>query len=443
MSFSSFYSVVNVIKDKSAEALTTLSSDLQEFKSIVQEDVAELSKNVRQNIHDGQFGVERKESDQEETIENQNHDPDQHQDLDENQVKNPDYDRDINNKTLPTVTKAEEGPDLDPLIFLKNSLMSFNMGSTLESLNSVGSTMQGSLNSVQSSFTSVGNKMTLQNVTNSLESLEMMGSKLLNSADEFIGTLAGDAPYEREEKEELSERDLSARKFRMLALQEDSETYTKPPIDLGAFDEWKLATSTEELADIERELLENYPTVGAKFAELVPSVVEADVFWTHYIYKASLLAAQEKRGADLLEHALNDDEEEIGWEIDSPKAKDEDGKPIFLADEFKEEEKVSSTAITNAPTSSSDGESWIELDERKGSTSSGASSSLKEPSCALADLTLDEGIEAAEALDWGDDDNLLVPEATIVAASDTKVPEATPVSHEDSSKHGEDWGEWD
>ncbi|CAH0514622.1 unnamed protein product [Peronospora belbahrii] len=374
MSFSSFYSVVNVIKDKSAEALTTLSSDLQEFKSIVQEDVAELSKNVRQNIHDGQFGVERKESDQEETIENQNHDPDQHQDLDENQVKNPDYDRDINNKTLPTVTKAEEGPDLDPLIFLKNSLMSFNMGSTLESLNSVGSTMQGSLNSVQSSFTSVGNKMTLQNVTNSLESLEMMGSKLLNSADEFIGTLAGDAPYEREEKEELSERDLSARKFRMLALQEDSETYTKPPIDLGAFDEWKLATSTEELADIERELLENYPT--------------------------------EKRGADLLEHALNDDEEEIGWEIDSPKAKDEDGKPIFLADEFKEEEKVSSTAITNAPTSSSDGESWIELDERKGSTSS-------------------------------------VPEATIVAASDTKVPEATPVSHEDSSKHGEDWGEWD
>ncbi|CAH0514629.1 unnamed protein product [Peronospora belbahrii] len=152
-SFSSFYLVANVIKDKSAEALTTLSSDLQEFKSIVQEDVAELSKN--------------------------NHDPDQHQDLDENQVKNPDYDRDINNKTLPTVTK--------------NSLMSFNMGSTLESL------------------------VQWVNVTNSLESLKMMGSKLLNSADEFIGSLAGDAPYEREEKEELSERDLSARKNRIVS----------------------------------------------------------------------------------------------------------------------------------------------------------------------------------------------------------------------------------
>ena len=70
--------------------------------------------------------------------------------------------------------------------------------------------------------------------------------------------------------------------------------------------------------------------------------------------------------------------------------------------------KVPATAIMNAPTSSSDGESWIELDERKESTSSGASSSLKEPGIALAGLTLAEGDEAAEedSLDWGDDDDL-------------------------------------
>lgn len=143
---------------------------------------------------------------------------------------------------------------------------------------------------------------------------------------------------------------------------------------------------------------------------------------------------------------MNDDEEEIGWDVDSPKAKDDEGKPIFPDDESKEEEKVPApSAATNGPASSSDGESWIELDERKESTSSGASSSLKEPTSALADLKLEEGDEGAEedSLDWGDDDDLSVPEATTAATSDAKAPEATPATHVDTSKRGEDWGEWD
>lgn len=294
MSFSSFYSVVNAIKDKSAEAMTTLSSDLQDFKSIVQEDVAELSKNVRQNMQDGRLSVDHKDSDDEDDQEEKKQDQDQ----DSQDQKSP---------KDPTRTATEDDQDDqvsqdDPLTSLKNSLFSFDVSSTLGSLNSVGSTMQDSLNSVQGSLTSVGSKLTSLNVGGSLGSLEAMGSKLLNSADEFLGTLAGDAAYE---DEELSESELSARRFRLLALQEDSETYIDPPLDVETFEKWKLATSAEDLAEIEKEVLENYPTVGAKFSELVPSVVEADVFWTHYIYKASLLAAQEQRGADLLEHGAS------------------------------------------------------------------------------------------------------------------------------------------
>ncbi|ETN09820.1 hypothetical protein F442_08146 [Phytophthora nicotianae P10297] len=425
MSFSSFYSVVNAIKDKSAEAMTTLSSDLQDFKAIVQEDVAELSKNVRQNMQEGRLSVDR--NDEEEDEESK-----QDQD-DEKQDKPKD----------PTQSATEEKvEDEDPLTSLKNSIFSFDMTS---SLNSVGSSVQGSLSSVQGSLSSVGTKLTSLDVGSSLGSLEAMGSKLLNSADEFLGTLAGDAAYENDE--ELSESELSARRFRLLALQEDSETYVEPPLDVETFEKWKLTTSAEELEEIQKEVLENYPTVGAKFTELVPSVVEADVFWAHYIYKASLLAAQEQRGADLLEHALNDDEEEIGWDVDSPKAKDDEGKPIFPDDESKEEEGKAPAPVTatNGPTSSSDGESWIELDERKESNSPGASSSLKEPTTALTDLKLDEGDEAAEedSLDWGDDDDLSVPEATTAATSDAKAPEATPATHEDANKRGEDWGEWD
>jgi hypothetical protein len=143
--------------------------------------------------------------------------------------------------------------------------------------------------------------------------------------------------------------------------------------------------------------------------------------------------------------ALNDSEEEIGWDVDSPKAKDDEGKPIFPDDEAKEEDEKAPAA--NGPTSSSDGESWIELSERKESisTSSGASSSLKEPASALADVKLEETDEAAEdSLDWGDDDDLAVPEAAATTAtSDAKAPEAVPATHEDASKRGEDWGEWD
>ncbi|KAE8909748.1 hypothetical protein PF005_g20758 [Phytophthora fragariae] len=426
MSFSSFYSVVNAIKDKSTEAMNTLSSDLQDFKAIVQEDVAELSKSVRE----GRLSVDRSDdsaSDQEE--------------------KDQDQDQKPKDPTQTDTEQDEEGED--PLTSFKNSLFSFDVSSTLGSLNSVGSSVQGSLTSVgssmQGSLTSVGSKLTSLNVGSGLGSLEAMGSKLLNSADEFLGTLAGDdAAYD--EDEELSESELSARRFRLLALQEDSETYVDPPLDVETFEKWKLSTPQEELAEIQQEVLENYPTVGAKFTELVPSVVEADVFWAHYIYKASLLAAQEQRGADLIEHALNDSEEEIGWDVDSPKAKDDEGKAIFPDDESKEEdeEKAPASTTANGPASSSDGESWIELNERKGSTSSGGSSSLKEPTSALADLKLDEGDEAAEdSLDWGDDDDISVSDATTPAASDAKAPEAAPATHEDASKRGEDWGEWD
>ncbi|RLN51776.1 hypothetical protein BBJ29_009587 [Phytophthora kernoviae] len=419
--------------------MTTLSSDLQDFTSIVQEDVAELSKQVRQNIQERRLSTEKKESEDEaeETEKTKEDQEEKKQDEDQKEKV-------VQPEEVPTETD-------DPLTLLKNSLFSFDVSSTLGSLNSVGSTVGNSFNSVSST---VGSKLGSLNVGNSLGSLEAMGSKLLNSADEFLGTLAGDTVYQ---DDELSEGELNARRFRLLALQEDSETYIEPPLDAETFQKWKATTPAADLAEIQTEVLENYPTVGAKFTELVPSVVEADVFWAHYIYKASLLAAQEQRGADLLEHALNDSEEEIGWDVDSPKAKD-DEKEFFPDEESKEEDKVPVSITTSTPAaaapqtgpSSSDGESWIELDERKDSTSSkdstspNASSNLKEPTSTLADLKLDEGDEAAaeqeDSLDWGDDDDL-VPETT--AASDAKIPESTPVTHEDASKRGEDWGEWD
>ncbi|RLN86681.1 hypothetical protein BBJ28_00020879 [Nothophytophthora sp. Chile5] len=394
---------------------------------LVDQDVAELSKTVRQSVQERRLSVERSET-AEAGAEDQTTEDSAKDQAEDSSIK----------ASEPSADAEEQSAGTgDPLTALKNSLFSFDVSSTLGSLNSVGS--------------SVGSKLGSLNVGSSLGSLEAMGSKLLNSADTFLGTLAGDTVYEDEDMDESA---LSARRFRLLALQEDSETYIDPPLDAETFQKWKLATTAAEMAEIQADVLEHYPTVGAKFTELVPSVVEGDVFWAHYIYKASLLAAQEKRGADLLEHALNDSEEEIGWDVDSPRAKEDEHKAFFPDDESKEEEKVPAVSATSAApatsipqpgNSSSDGESWIELDERKESTSSGASSNPKEPTSALTNLKLDEGDEEGAAgeddsLDWGDDDDLAAP---VAASSETKAPEVTAKTHEEGAKHGEDWGEWD
>ncbi|TDH73798.1 hypothetical protein CCR75_003842 [Bremia lactucae] len=410
MSFSSFYSVVNAIKDKSVKAINTLSSDLEDFKSVVREDVAELTDTVRQNMQEGRLSIERRD------------------DNESNQ------DKELDTADDGSIDPSSEDTDEDPLTLLRNSLFSFDVTS---SLHSVSNSVQDSLTSVQGSWSSVGSKLTSINVSSSLGSLEAMGSKLLNSADEFLGTLAGETVYN--EDDDISEYELNARRSRLLALQEDSRTYIDSPLEVATFEKWKFATQTEELVEIQTEILENYPTVGVKLLELVPSVVEADVFWMHYIYKASLLAAHEQRGADLLEHVLNHDEKESRRDVASPKAQDDEGPSIFPDEECKETD-VKVPVSCAGLTSSSDGEGWIELDERKESPAS-----LKEPISALTDLKVVERDEAVDevSLDWGDDVDLIVPEIQTNVLWEEHSNEITTATHEDSSKRGEDWGEWD
>jgi hypothetical protein len=152
----------------------------------------------------------------------------------------------------------------------------------------------------------------------------------------------------------------------------------------------------------------------------------------------------------LLDAALNDDEEEIGWDVESPKNEEasEEKKSLFVEEESKEEPAVAAEGVSATPgantqkpssSTSSDGESWIELDERKEqqaplSTSSAGSSAQDAPSSSTSspapasfkpkDASIAEG---DDGLDWGDDED---------AEKATK-------THADKDKHGEDWGEWD
>lgn len=91
---------------------------------------------------------------------------------------------------------------------------------------------------------------------------------------------------------------------------------------------------------------------------------------------------------------------------------------------------------------SSDGESWIELDERKdqGAPLSMSSIASSVPETAAVPSTAAQSDEVANGeddLDWGDDD-----EDTTAEDSKTTAAGEAP-AQQDGKQRGGDWGEWD
>ncbi|EQC35952.1 hypothetical protein SDRG_06695 [Saprolegnia diclina VS20] len=317
----SFYSLVSAVKDKSAKAISTLSSDLQEFSTTVQGDVAEVAKQVKKKV--------------EETMESK-----------------------------PAAESTDEAAPADS-----------NKARELQA-------------TVTASLFAFG------------ATLESVGSKLLTSADEFIGGFAGDETNDTAADEPLDEA-ASARRFRLSAMQNADETYVEPPTNADAYTKWREAISDDDWAALCAEVVEHYPTVDAKRQELVPEMVSEDAFWGHYLYKASRLAAQEQRSAQLLQKVAgaSGDEEEIGWDVDSPLA-----SPTTAAAKKEPAAPQSASETKTTPVTSHHSDDWIDVDETK-----------KAPEAAAIVLA-DE-----EVLDWGDDNE---PAPAAKSASD-------------------DWGQWE
>ncbi|KDO30029.1 hypothetical protein SPRG_05219 [Saprolegnia parasitica CBS 223.65] len=315
----SFYSLVSAVKDKSAKAISTLSSDLQEFSTTVQGDVAEVAKHVKKKV--------------EETMESK-----------------------------PAAEATDEAAPAD------SSKARELQASVTASLFAFGAT------------------------------LESVGSKLLTSADEFIGGFAGDEANDTHD-EPLDEA-ASARRFRLSAMQNADETYVEPPANMDAYTKWRQAISDDDWAALCAEVIEHYPTIDTKRQELVPELVSEDAFWGHYLYKASRLAAQEQRSAQLLQKVAgaSADEEEIGWDVDSPLA-----SPTAKTEPAATAAAELAPETKTTPVTSHHSDEWIDVDETK-----------KAPEAAI--VLADE-----EVLDWGDDNE---PAPAAKSASD-------------------DWGQWE
>ncbi|OQS02673.1 hypothetical protein THRCLA_04969 [Thraustotheca clavata] len=315
-----FYSLVSAVKDKSAKAISTLSSDLKEFSSTVQGDVAEAAKQVKKKV--------------EETIEANT------------AADNEDHEEEEQPRELQAKVTA--------------SIFAF--GATLESV----------------------------------------GTKILLSADEFLGGLTEDATPDS--IDEPIDEATSARRFRLSALQNAVETYTEVPANTEAFQKWREAIADEEWLTLQSEVLIHYPAVQKKMQELVPDTVSEDNFWGYYMYKASKLAAQEQRSALLLEK-VQGDEEEIGWDVDSPPNSPTAKKSPTDQSESPLETNTRSIPSHDSKTSvtSQQSDEWVDVEEKK---------TPDEVALVLGDN---------EVLDWGDDD------------------EVPPVAKANS----DDWGQWE
>ncbi|RHZ02805.1 hypothetical protein DYB35_012836, partial [Aphanomyces astaci] len=226
---------------------------------------------------------------------------------------------------------------------------------------------------------------------------------------------------------------------------------------------WKRNLPQDDVQLLQSEVLVHYPVVQDKLEALVPGTVDADTFWSHYLYKASLLAAQEERRALLLEKGStvssynqvhfdvydiavggnDDDDEEIAWDVDSPTHEGSAVGPCFESSMADEEEKEETGAAMDdtrdrdedaapvevgtaqdvpqdlstrhpAPPSPEDG--WVDVPDKD-------ETAVEAPSEAAA-VAADDDM----GVDWGDDD-------------DDESTAALP--HTAAAGAPDEWGQWE
>ncbi|RHY22991.1 hypothetical protein DYB25_002914 [Aphanomyces astaci] len=214
----------------------------------------------------------------------------------------------------------------------------------------------------------------------------------------------------------------------------------------------------DDMQLLQSEVLVHYPVVQDKLEALVPGTVDADTFWSHYLYKASLLAAQEERRALLLEKGStvssynqvhfdvyeiavggnDDDDEEIAWDVDSPTHEGSAAAAGPMADEEEKEETEAAMDDTRdrdeeaaavevgtaqdvpqdlstrhpAPPSPEDG--WVDVPDKD-------ETAVEAPSEAAA-VAADDDM----GVDWGDDDD-----------------DESALPHTAAAGAPDEWGQWE
>ncbi|CAM8925656.1 unnamed protein product [Rhodiola kirilowii] len=121
-------------------------------------------------------------------------------------------------------------------------------------------------------------------------------------------------------------RSFSYNRFdaRLRAIQIDKETYCLEPEDSDDYVKWKSGFVLEEKGEELGNLFVENAAMENIYHKIVGTEIDPETFWYRYFYKVHKLKQAEEVRASFLKKAIDDEEEELSWDVDEDDDNDED-----------------------------------------------------------------------------------------------------------------------
>jgi len=157
------------------------------------------------------------------------------------------------------------------------------------------------------------------------EKSESIVSMYKEDLQEFTSTITNDTKSAFEQAKNVSSflglsnkpnKSLVADRYKakILALQNEPNTYLVSPADEHDFSTWKSTWKLQDQTDEISQTLASNSTMEELHTKLVPLSISYATFWERYFYKLHKLNQEEDRRAELIARATKTDEEIVSWE---------------------------------------------------------------------------------------------------------------------------------
>ncbi|CAK9229176.1 unnamed protein product [Sphagnum troendelagicum] len=132
------------------------------------------------------------------------------------------------------------------------------------------------------------------------------------------------------------------------AIQSDSGTYSDEPEDAYEYGAWLMSFSIKSQKDEIDKIISSSALMQELQNQIVPLVVDYDMFWTRYFFRLHKLQQVENAHANLVKRATVIEDEDLSWDVEEDKEEEEDKYKQELkgASEAKESEITSVSDIT-------------------------------------------------------------------------------------------------
>ncbi|KAH9559990.1 hypothetical protein CY35_06G083900 [Sphagnum magellanicum] len=199
---------------------------------------------------------------------------------------------------------------------------------TVESLETVGQVVEDFRSSVWRGTTEI-----LAQVKEAVLSIDEEAATTTHS--DALATPFSNAKYNRYESQ-------------VRAIQSDIGTYSDEPEDAYEYGAWLMSFSINSRKDEIDKILSSNALMQELQNQIVPLVVDYDMFWTRYFFHLHKLQEVENARANLVKRATVIEDEDLSWDVEEDKEEEEDREKQELkgASKAKESEITSVSDIT-------------------------------------------------------------------------------------------------